>query len=110
MEPAKEQSLSAALDALWTRFQPEMLERVSTLEEAAAAFMANQISPAQHEAAHADAHKLAGALGMFGLTQGTVLARELEQTFARENGPDPALCTRVVQMTAELRAMIESRS
>ena len=69
-------SLSRGLAAIWQRNQPQVLERLALLEQAAAA----QPLPStlQHEAA-ATAHKLAGTLGMFGFTQGTQLARELEQ-------------------------------
>jgi HPt (histidine-containing phosphotransfer) domain-containing protein len=109
MEPAQEQSLAAALDALWARFEPEMLERVATLEAAAEAFKAGRISPAQHEAAHAAAHKLAGSLGIFGLTQGTLLARELESLYSRESGLEAAMAAQLTGIAAELRVIIESR-
>jgi len=54
-------------------------------------------------------HKLAGVLGSFGLTRGTVLARELELTFARESSPGPDASAKLSAIAAELRAMIESR-
>ena len=52
---------------------------------------------------------LAGVCGTFGLTRGTVLARELEIMYSRQNGPDPALAERMKSIAAELHTIIESR-
>jgi HPt (histidine-containing phosphotransfer) domain-containing protein len=86
-----------------------MEERVAILQAAAAAFAADQLSEAQHEAANTAAHKLAGVLGTFGLTRGTVLARELEIMYSQENGPDPAMAAQLKALAAELRTLVESR-
>lgn len=102
-------ALSQAMDGLWERFLPEIRERVSVLEAATKAVAARKLSGKQREAAQAAAHKLAGVLGTFGLTRGTVLARELELTLARESSPDPGASTKLAGIAAELRTMIESR-
>lgn len=99
-------NLASALDRLWIQFLPEMRERVSLIEVAAAACAAGWLTSEQCQAAHDAAHKLAGVLGTFGLAEGTALARELETICAGENGPDP----RAVQLVAALRAVIENRS
>ncbi len=107
---SKEQSpLAGALDALWVRFLPEMEARVATLESAAQAFASNNLSEQQQEQANTAAHKLAGVLGTFGLTRGTVLARELEMIYSQQNGRDPALGKQLSAIAAELRAMLASR-
>jgi HPt (histidine-containing phosphotransfer) domain-containing protein len=109
MDPA----LSQALDAMWAKFLPEMLDRVMTLETAAAEFAAGDLSEDRQAQANAAAHKLAGVLGTFGLTRGTVLARELEMMYSREDDPDadrdPALAAKLAQIAADLRAIVESR-
>jgi HPt (histidine-containing phosphotransfer) domain-containing protein len=99
-------ALADAIDCLWRRFLPEILRRVAVLEEAAAA---KNITSSRREAAQSAAHKLAGVLGTFGLTRGTVLARELELTFARESAAEPASDTRLIEATRQLRIMIENR-
>ena len=66
-------ALSAALDRLWTQFQPQMHERVALLQAAAQAFAEDNLSIEQHEAASAAAHKLAGVLG----TSASLAARSL---------------------------------
>ena len=88
---------------------PQMEERVQTLESAAQAFAADRLSIDQHEKAQAAAHKLAGTLGTFGLTRGTVLARELEIMYSRQNGLDPALAERLATIAAELRTIVANR-
>ena len=102
-------ALTEAIDALWVRFLPENRERVASLEAAAAAVAAKKLTPSRREAAKAAAHKLAGVLGTFSLTQGTVLARELEVTYSQESAPSASSGRRLATLAAELRVMIESR-
>jgi HPt (histidine-containing phosphotransfer) domain-containing protein len=102
-------SLAGALDALWTRFLPEMTGRVQLLEETARAATANQLTSIQREEAHAAAHKLAGVLGTFGLTRGTVLARELELMYEQNNGRDRAQAEQLTAIASELRTIVSTR-
>ena len=62
--------------------QPETrntLARLELLERTAAAMDTGSVSPFLLQEALSISHKLAGALGMFGFDQGTLLARVLEQ-------------------------------
>jgi HPt (histidine-containing phosphotransfer) domain-containing protein len=102
-------ALAGALDTLWARFQPEMNQRVAALESAAKAFEEDDLSAEEQEEAHAAAHKLAGVLGTFGLTRGTVLARELEMMYSRESRPERASAPRLAGIAAELRTIVASR-
>lgn len=97
------------MDRLWVKFLPLTEERVVVLESAAAAFSANQLVQDQQNAASSAAHKLAGVLGTFGLSEGTVLARELEIAYSREGGPDPAFAVRLSESAARLRAIVSGR-
>jgi HPt (histidine-containing phosphotransfer) domain-containing protein len=103
-------ALSRAIDRLWARFLPEIRERVEILEAAASAVSAKKLSRTRRQAAQAAAHKLAGVLGTFSLTHGTVLAREAEATYSRESAPSASDGKRLASLAAELRAMIENRS
>lgn len=109
MDPIEQHALDQALARMWAQFLPQMEERVGLLETAAAAFSANQLTLPELHAAHAAAHKLAGVLGTFGLTRGTVLARELEIMYSREGGPDRSLAARLTAIAAELRAIVQNR-
>ena len=103
-------ALSQAIDRLWLRFLPEIRDRVATLEAAAAAVAAKKLTAPRREAAKAAAHKLAGVLGTFNLTRGTVLARETEVTYSRESAPSPGAGKRLTAIAAQLRAMVENRT
>ena len=109
MDPIKQPEMKEAIDRMWVRFLPEIEQRVAILETAAEAFAANTLAFQQHQDANSAAHKLAGVLGTFNLTKGTVLARELEIMYSREGGPDPALGERLTTIAAELRTLVENR-
>jgi HPt (histidine-containing phosphotransfer) domain-containing protein len=102
-------ALTAALDRMWLQYLPLMQERVEVLEAAARDFTAGPLSLERQQAAQAAAHKLAGVLGTFGLTRGTVLARELEIMYSRQNDPEAALAERLGSIAAEIRTIIDSR-
>jgi len=110
MDASEQTALTDAINKLWTQFLPQMRERVGVLEAAAQAFAADRLLMNQQIEANDAAHKLAGALGSFGLTKGTVLARELEILYSRENGPDPAMAARLGEIAAQLRSIIENRT
>ncbi len=104
-----EAALSQAIDRLWARFLPEIRERVAILEAAASAVAAGKLSATRRQAAQAAAHKLAGVLGTFSLTRGTVLAREAGGDVLPRS-PRPSAASRQAagrHRAAELRAMIE---
>jgi HPt (histidine-containing phosphotransfer) domain-containing protein len=94
---------------MWIEYLPKMRERVGILDAAAQAFATGPLSVDRQQEAQAAAHKLAGVLGTFGLTRGTVLARDLEIMYSRQNDPDPTLAERLASIAAEIRIIIASR-
>ena len=106
---AAKPDLSAALDQLWTRFLPDIRQRVDVLQDAAVACTGNQLSTEQRIGAHAAAHKLAGTLGTFNLAHGSYLARQFELALASEEIPDAEFANRLADLAGELRSVIESR-
>ena len=109
MDSAQQDALNQALDGLWAKFLPLIEERVGLLESAAAASAAGRLSIEQQQAAAAAAHKLAGVLGTFSLTEGTVLARELETVYFQPDVPGSALGARLISVAAELRLIVRNR-
>jgi len=107
-EPATQQSLNEALDRMWKQFLPQIEERIGALEAAGAALAEHRLSEHEQEAAHAAAHKLAGVLGTFGLTKGTVLAREAEILYSGD--VDPAETPKLIEIAQQLRELIASRT
>ncbi len=78
---ASRDNVNAAVGQLWTRARGAMLERAAVLERAAKATAEGRLNGALRQQATDEAHRLAGALGTFGLPEGTRLARELETRF-----------------------------
>ena len=106
---ATDETISRALEQMWTRHRPQILERVAVLEAAASAVAAKTLTEAEREAAQAAAHKLAGTLGMFTLPRGTELARELDVAYSGESTLAAASGKHLATLAAELRILIENR-
>jgi HPt (histidine-containing phosphotransfer) domain-containing protein len=104
-EPPDE-GLDAAIAALWRDAQPRALERVEVLEAAVAALAADGIDAPLSAAAEREAHKLAGALGTFGMPAGSTHARSIELRLA--GGAGPADTPELARGVAALRAIVEA--
>lgn len=100
--------LNEALDRLWKQFLPQIEERVAVLEAAGMNLAKGGLPDDQRDSAQSAAHKLAGVLGTFGLTRGTVLAREAELFCMGDADPDSA--GQLIDIAAQLRALINSRA
>jgi HPt (histidine-containing phosphotransfer) domain-containing protein len=98
--------LDAAIAALWHDAQPRALGRVEVLEAAVAALASGALDPDAAAEATREAHKLAGALGTFGMPAGSERARAIEQRLAAgaTTSDAPALAGDV----AALRAIVEA--
>ena len=101
-----EPQIAEALKLLWLKFLPQMQERVAVLEEASSALQAGALSAEQRTTGSAAAHKLAGVLGTFGMTEGTNLAREAEQIYASGDILDSVAAVRIAAVTNELADLI----
>jgi HPt (histidine-containing phosphotransfer) domain-containing protein len=99
-------AMNEALARLWNQFRPQIAQRVSLLESANLALAASKLSKDQQGEANSAAHKLAGVLGTFGLTKGTVLAREAELLYAGDEEPDPGSLPRLNEIAGELKAIV----
>ena len=76
---APEQNATTRLiEALWHRNAPQVLERLTVLDDAARGAETGALSPKLRGEAISLAHKLAGSLGMFGFNEGTEIARAIE--------------------------------
>mgnify|MGYP001551399725 CR=1 FL=1 len=102
-------AMSDALARLWAKFLPEILERVRVLENAGTALESGTLTEDERAGAAAAAHKLAGALGTFGLTEGTALAREAETAYSEDAAIDAAGAARLKGIALQLDAMIRAR-
>lgn len=73
-----EDKTSKLLQKLWEKNRPIVEERLATLNRASTEAEAGQISNDLRKEAAQAAHKLAGALGMYGYEEGTCIAREID--------------------------------
>ena len=72
--------LSTGLQEIFLAHHDDFRRRALTVEAAVAAMALGKLGETLRAAAERDAHKLAGALGTFGLPHGSELARELEES------------------------------
>ena len=92
---------AALLAALWLKNRPIVEERLATLDGAAVAAAAGSLAETQRKDAQNAAHKLAGALGMYGYDEGTRIARQIEVLL--EDVPEVGQLRALI---AELRAAV----
>ncbi len=97
------------MNRLWTKFLPQMEERVTTLQKAAESAANGTLGAAEQQAASSDAHKLAGVLGTFGLQEGTELAREAENLYTGPLNDSAAISARLTQIAEQLGTIVASR-
>lgn len=104
--PAGVAGLTAALVAgLWQQARPRLLARVQAMEAVAEAARRGE-QPAAGPAA-GEAHRLAGALGTYGLARGSILAREAEDLLLAAPGVDAPTGARLRELCSALRAELE---
>jgi HPt (histidine-containing phosphotransfer) domain-containing protein len=99
------EQVQVTLCDIWDRAYPVVLERVRTIEDAIAELSKQHPQGKPIDAGRADAHKLAGTLGTFGLDRGTELARALEARLSASSSTEKA--TETKRLAAELRSTIE---
>lgn len=76
------QNYQQTLTQIWQRSQESILERITILEQVAATYQrTGKLTSKMRQKAEQQAHKLAGSLGTFGFTEGSRIAKEIEQIF-----------------------------
>lgn len=102
--------LAEAMNRLWAKHLPQMEERVATLRKAAQSLANGTLTEAEQQQAAADAHKLAGVLGTFGLKEGTELAREAEALYESVLDGNSAAAVRLASVAEQLQMMLANRT
>src|SRR5512135_2858075 len=96
MKTALEQRLQARLRKAWVQTRTLRAERLAVLEAAVSAADSGALGQEQRSSAVAAAHKLAGSLGVFGLSTASICARDVEENFSAER-PDARALARLLQ-------------
>jgi len=100
------QAQSSAI-RVWAQFRDLIFERLSAVETAANALRRATLTPEIRQKAVLEAHRLAGSLGMFGLEEGTRVAREIEHLLSENAVLAPEAPHRLVELSAALRRELE---
>lgn len=96
-------AIPLAVTRAWKQYQDTMQSRIDSLETAAVALSQGVLSQELHQNSRSNAHKLVGALGSFGFSEGSRLARELEQLLQRSASLDSEETWRVLALVQQLR-------
>ncbi len=104
-QPAQQNTqIQAALQDIWQKYVPRNLAHLQILATAVAELEAGA-APAWQQVQMA-AHKLVGALGLFGQPQGSELALRLENFFRAEQLPNPEELAVLVDQLDQLNALL----
>jgi DNA-binding response OmpR family regulator len=80
-----QQQTRVALAEVWQKSRKQNDHRLAVLQQAAKAWLEGTLTPSLQQQAQLAAHKLAGALGVFGFSEGSRLAAEIEQQLINEH-------------------------
>jgi len=89
------------------QFRDLIFERMATVETAVVGVRRATLTPEIRQKAVLEAHRLAGSLGMFGLPEGTRLAREIEQLLDETAALALDTSRRLAELAAGLRRELE---
>lgn len=86
---------------VWQSFKVKIKEQIAILEQVSSALVEKRLTPELQKQALQEAHKLSGSLGLFGLREGSQVARELEHLLE-----DPQLDIKDSQLISDLVATL----
>lgn len=92
---------------LWDKFRGGMFLRVDALDAAALALLEGSVDEGVRRRAEREAHKLAGAVGTFGFTEASRLAREAELMLEGSRPLAPAEVLRLSDIAVAVRRELE---
>ncbi len=98
----------AFLNQTWSATKPQSLDQVSLLFQFVQNLQADQLKSQQQKQAQQIAHKLAGTLGIFGLTQSIQAARKLESYLDGKIRLQPEHAPLLYTLATTLRQDIEN--
>lgn len=105
-DSARRAKTQAAVEGVWQRMRPMVLARFVSIERALESLGHGTLDVSLRLQAAAEAHKLAGSLGMFGFPEGSVLAREFET--AIKNGVEDDAAARYAERLLAFKERLEA--
>lgn len=108
LTPHAEQQAMAAIATLWERARKKFSARVTVIEQATTAMSTRTLSPTLRQQAEHEAHRLAGALGIYNLFEGSRLAQEMELLLHMPTPLMPNQQQRLAELVIALREELET--
>lgn len=105
-----QQQTKAALAEVWEKLKYQSSDRVAVLEQATISLLDNKHTEELREKARQAAHKLAGALGIFGFTKGSRLAKHIEDIWQADVILDRSEALHLYEMVMALKREIQRPS
>ncbi len=102
------QATQSAVVKIWQQTKGVSFERLAIVEEAVQALQEGCLDLSLQQRAEQSAHKLHGSLGMFGLSQGSYLARQLEVLLGSEIATDAKQVVTLRSLVLALRQCLET--
>lgn len=107
--PRTAADLASAVAGVWDKFRDLTLDRVAVLEDAAVALSTGELDAELRRRAEREAHKLSGAVGTFGFTQASQVARSVELLLQGDAPLEPEDAVRLSEWVGRLREQLEGR-
>ncbi|MEH1965944.1 response regulator [Nostoc sp.] len=104
--PDVEEQFQQAMGGLWKQYEGLMVQRLTVLEELAAALSGKTLTKELRQSAEREAHKLAGVLGMFEQDNGTQIARKIEQILGKDGDLSPSEKRQLLTLIEDLGNLI----
>ncbi|AFY86561.1 MULTISPECIES: response regulator [Chroococcidiopsis] len=105
-----QQQTKAALAEVWEKIKYQSSDRVAVLEQATISLLDNKLTEELREKARQAAHKLAGALGIFGFAKGSRLAKHIEDIWQADVILDRSEALHLYEMVMALKREIQRPS
>jgi DNA-binding response OmpR family regulator len=99
-EPKDADKLAASMAKIWETSKVQFLEQLKTIQAVSSEFSSGAMTVDRKAEAEREAHKLAGTLGMFGLMEGSNVARQIENLW-RAAQPQPTVIADLVQQLGQ---------
>jgi DNA-binding response OmpR family regulator len=106
----QKQTLLTAVARAREDFKANVGSRIAVIEQATDALKKGQLNSELHQQAEQEAHKLVGALGSFGFTEGSLLANQIENLFQRKDCIDNAQYLNLDKLLKELQRQLKHSS
>jgi chemotaxis protein histidine kinase CheA len=105
--PQGQAKVPSSAARVWAQFRDLIFERMATVEAAVTGIKRGALTPDVRQQGVLEAHRLAGSLGMFGLAEGTRLAREIEHLLDESAVSAPDAPRRLAELASALRRELE---